>query len=543
MLTTRWTLFIATMAILAALQLWMRPLLPVDETRYLAVAWEMWQRGDFLVPYLNGEPYSHKPPMLFWLIHGVWTLFGVSELAARLIFPLIGLLVIWLTVALAKKLWPGKIASENEVSRTTGLQSLVPWLLFGGLFWMNFYTLVQFDLLLSLAALIAWHGILDVEERPLRGWLITGCAMGAGIIIKGPVILVPVLPALLLAPWWQASRYSYLKWYSGAFMATLAGAAIALAWAIPAGLAGGAEYREAIFWGQSAGRVLNSFAHRNPWWSYLLWLPLMWLPWLLWPALFRAVQRAWKTGLDPGMRFCLAVVLPALLVFSLVSGKQGKYLLPLFPLIALLLARILANLNVPAHGFSLRFAGSLMAAIGITLLVLSWRHNELDWPGTLSPVWGAGLLVAGAIVFRIRIKPLVTAVQAAALGMIFSSVIIYLAIVPAARAGFDLQDISTKLSQLQKQGAPIAWLGKYHGQFHFPGRLLQRIEPVDNSEAVSDWLKKNSGGYLLVNYKTLPISLPENLFQQRYRGGWVVLWPAGRLTEQPGWLDDLRRNA
>ena len=27
-----------------------RPLMPVDETRYLAVAWEMWLRGDFLVP-------------------------------------------------------------------------------------------------------------------------------------------------------------------------------------------------------------------------------------------------------------------------------------------------------------------------------------------------------------------------------------------------------------------------------------------------------------------------------------------------------------
>ncbi|HBT43825.1 MAG TPA: glycosyltransferase, partial [Rhodospirillaceae bacterium] len=44
--------------LLIAVTLTARPLLPVDETRYLAVAWEMWQRGDFLVPYLNGEPYS-----------------------------------------------------------------------------------------------------------------------------------------------------------------------------------------------------------------------------------------------------------------------------------------------------------------------------------------------------------------------------------------------------------------------------------------------------------------------------------------------------
>ena len=46
-----------------------RPVLPIDETRYLSVAWEMWLRGDFLVPHLNGEPYSHKPPLLFWLMN------------------------------------------------------------------------------------------------------------------------------------------------------------------------------------------------------------------------------------------------------------------------------------------------------------------------------------------------------------------------------------------------------------------------------------------------------------------------------------------
>ncbi|TIM05057.1 hypothetical protein [Mesorhizobium sp.] len=45
-----------------------RPILPIDETRYLAVAWEMFSRQDFLVPTLNFEPYFHKPPLLFWLI-------------------------------------------------------------------------------------------------------------------------------------------------------------------------------------------------------------------------------------------------------------------------------------------------------------------------------------------------------------------------------------------------------------------------------------------------------------------------------------------
>ena len=35
-----------------------RPLLPIDETRYASVAWEMFTHGSWLVPHLNGAPYS-----------------------------------------------------------------------------------------------------------------------------------------------------------------------------------------------------------------------------------------------------------------------------------------------------------------------------------------------------------------------------------------------------------------------------------------------------------------------------------------------------
>ena len=56
-----------------------RPLTPIDETRYIGVAWEMWLRGDFLVPFKNGAPYSHKPPLMIWLYQAGWAIFGVNE--------------------------------------------------------------------------------------------------------------------------------------------------------------------------------------------------------------------------------------------------------------------------------------------------------------------------------------------------------------------------------------------------------------------------------------------------------------------------------
>jgi len=369
--STHWLELLVAVVALAAIQLWLRPLLPVDETRYLSVAWEMWSRGDFLVPYLNGEAYSHKPPLLFWLIQGLWAVFGVSALSARLLMLGLSLLALWLSALLARRLWP----QQADIAG-----ALTPWLLLGGLFWQNFFTLIQFDLLLVIAALVAWLGLLNVPQKPLRGWVQVGVALGFGVLAKGPVIFLPVLPVALLAPWWLTGQSQrWLSWYTGLAGAIVLAAVIALAWAIPAGIAGGDTYREAIFWGQSAGRVVDSFAHRSPWWTYLWLLPVMWLPWLIWPALWKAV---WQLGKpvrwDRGVRFCLAVLVPALLLFSLVSGKQGKYLLPLFPVLAALLARALSECwrLRPEQKFRLRFVAVLLAITGLLLVCPGGRTGR-----------------------------------------------------------------------------------------------------------------------------------------------------------------------
>ncbi|HKQ31251.1 MAG TPA: hypothetical protein VJS66_08205, partial [Burkholderiales bacterium] len=80
-------IWIGLWALLAAASLIVRNLWPNDETRVLGIAWEMWSRRSFLVPYLNGQPELH-PPFLFWLIHAGWSVFGVAEWWARLVAPL-----------------------------------------------------------------------------------------------------------------------------------------------------------------------------------------------------------------------------------------------------------------------------------------------------------------------------------------------------------------------------------------------------------------------------------------------------------------------
>ncbi len=480
-----------------------RPLLPVDETRYLAVAWEMWQRGDFLVPYLNGEPYAHKPPLLFWLIQAGWALFGVSETWGRLVAPLVSLASLCLAAALARALWPEARAALA-----------VPWLLFGTLVWTVFFTLTQFDMLLVFCVLLGALGLWQAAGGQGRGWLWLTLALGLGLLAKGPVILLHLLPLALAAPLWAGRpARGWAGWYGRVGLALAGGAAMVLAWAIPAAIAGGPEYREAIFWGQTAHRVVDSFAHRQPFWWYLPVFPLMLLPWLAWPRLWAPVLDPAQRGTRP-VRFLLTWLVLVLAGFSLVSGKQVKYLLPLLPA-ALLLAG-LGWSRLPARPARAWPALLLLLATGMALLLLP-RLGHAPWMAAVDGRWGA---IALALAVPLAFLPLgswgrlraVTAASALAL------VLLHLAVVRAAAPAYDLAPLARELARLQAAGVPLAHVGKYHGQFHFLGRLTRPIAEVPEWEAL-DWARAHPEGYLVLQFSHWQGARPARLaWLQDYRG-------------------------
>ena len=117
------------------------------------------------------------------------------------------------------------------------------------------------------------HSLLKMVRHGLvaKYWLLLGVAMGGGVLTKGPVILLHVLPVALLTPWCMKPEWLQIRWkqwYQSIGMAVVMGAGIALSWAIPAANAGGDAYRDAIFLGQTSGRIVDSFAHKLPWWWY-----------------------------------------------------------------------------------------------------------------------------------------------------------------------------------------------------------------------------------------------------------------------------------
>jgi 4-amino-4-deoxy-L-arabinose transferase-like glycosyltransferase len=330
---------LAAYAVLVGVGMLLRPLLPVDETRYATVAWEMWTRGEWLLPQLNGLPYDHKPPLLFWLIHLGWAVFGVNDWWPRLIGPLLTVFDGALLALLAQRLWPERAP----------LRWLVPALFLGTWMVALYSTGPMFDMLLLACVLGAWLALWRAASTGgLAAFALFAACTGAGVLAKGPVALMYTLPLALSAPWWCAGprRIAVGPWSARVALALLAGLLIPLLWIAAVAHLADQEFLRRVLIDQTADRISGRIGHGRPWYWYLERLPLLAMPWLFWPPAWRAWARLRVSWREPALRFAVLGAAIPLLLFSLVGGKQLHYMLPLVALAALLTARLL--LEVPA---------------------------------------------------------------------------------------------------------------------------------------------------------------------------------------------------
>jgi 4-amino-4-deoxy-L-arabinose transferase-like glycosyltransferase len=466
-----------------------RTSLPVDETRYLAVAWEMWQRGDFLVPFRNGEAYSHKPPLLFWLIHAGWAIFGVNELTPRLVSPLCALGTVWMTSRIAKTLWPDAPWRGESAA----------WIALGAMLFVVFAQMLMFDTLLAFCVSIGVLGLATAAQGRARGFALLALSIGLGVLAKGPVVLLHLLPAALLAPaWLRRAPMRWSRWYLGVVLAILGGAAIALAWAIPAGLRGGQAYRDAIFWGQTAHRMVDSFAHRRPFWWYLPMLPILLAPWLVWMPLWRGLRNA-SIYADPGVRLAALMALFTLAAFSFISGKQVHYLVPQVSSFALLAAFALDRQQPAGRPWA-----AMAGLVAIAAAVLALPHVKLP-PNlaalhALSPLWTLPFLALTAwLGWSPRTPQRQVPVMAAIATLTFAAAL--LVFIRAMSDAYDVGPMARRIAELQAAGRPVANDGVYHAQYQFAGRLDRPVTELETHEEAEQWIAAHPHGVVIMYFR------------------------------------------
>lgn len=326
-----------------------------DEGRYAQIPREMLESGEWIVPTLQGEPYLDKPPLFYWLVMCSYAVFGYHDWAARLIPAL----------AVHGTLLAAFFFGRRTLGDRAGLWGTMVLLaapLFAGM-----GRLLVLDGLLTLWVTIGLGaGFLALQgNRPRRGWwLLAAAACGLGILTKGPVAVVLVLP-----PLWLHRRLSGQGTWSGwrewlMFVAVILALNLpwygALCWRLP-------NFAKYFFWEHNVVRFLQPFDHERPVWFYI---PIVGVGWLsgtlLGVPFFRFLNSEQEGEHRPAsLGFWLLAGGWCLLFFSLAGCKLPTYILPAFPPLSLAVGGCLAH----GRARSLRWAqGVIGSCLAVTLL-------------------------------------------------------------------------------------------------------------------------------------------------------------------------------
>ncbi|MCZ6669905.1 MAG: glycosyltransferase family 39 protein, partial [Acidobacteria bacterium] len=321
----------------------LRDLWNPDEPRYAEVSREMVVLNDYLVPHLNGEIYAEKPPLFFWL-SAFFQALGFGVRAGRIVTAFAVMGTLFLTWALARLWFPPPTPLLSVLILATAFQFL----------WLGRVGVL--DVPLGFFILMAVYGF--CRFRRDGGWwavLFYG-GMGLATLTKGPVgILIICLGAISVAMFTEAPRRGrtlHILW--GAPLT----AAIICAWLIPASIQGGPEYRNIILFQQNIGRMVSSWSHARPWYYYFTTLPVHFFPWCLFvPWALVWLWRKGKTYCGGGGRCMILWFCLGFLAFSIISGKRGRYLIPLLPALAICVAVFLDAVARSAAAGKLRVWG------------------------------------------------------------------------------------------------------------------------------------------------------------------------------------------
>lgn len=503
----RWGIF--PVWLLLTTSIFFRTPIPIDETRYLSVAWEMWLRNDFWVPYLNGQTYSHKPPLLFWLFQLGWSIFGVNEWWPRLVGPLCALINLLMVRNLASKLWPEE--------RTIALQA--PWILISSLLWTLFATSTMFDTLLSGCVLLGMMGLVEAAKgKTFKGWSYFALGLGLGLLAKGPVIFLHVLPTATLAFFWHKPNKAS-AWFSQLILASLGGCAIALCWALPAAAAGGEEYASAILWHQTADRTVGTKIHARSFFWYMIFLPLIFFPWISWPRVWQRIKLT-NLASDWGLRFCGIWLLATFVIFSWLPSKQLHYLIPMLPAFALMVARLFSQWDGPRRLVPELIPALCLVVAGIFLSLLPKIPglSTLQWVQGVEPYWGMSIISIGLMLAAWTVYTRQLTVISLSASIVVSIFVGFIFFFKYTGLQYNIRPSALKVKAFQEQGTPVAFVGDYQGQFNFLGRLTEALPVIKPTQAV-DWSQQHPGGYLISLEKNQP---QHAAYVQPHREYWLI---------------------
>ncbi|QBX36640.1 glycosyltransferase family 39 protein [Brevundimonas sp. S30B] len=362
------------------------PPLDRDESRYAQATAQMLETGDFVDIRFQDDPRWKKPVGIYWLQAVAVSV--TSSVEARDIGPyrlpsLLGaMLAAWAAA------WAGGALFGRRAGFLAGA-------ILGATFLLSTEAgIAKTDAFLCGSVTLAMAGLARIYmstragERPQRlHKLLFWLGLGASILIKGPIGLIVIAPAILaLSIWDRDIRWlGKLGWGWGLPLTAL----IVGPWAIAITIAtDGGFWREAIG-GDLAPKIAGAHESHGAWpGTYLLLAPLLFFPaTLLLPA---AISTAWSRRAEPAVRFLICWLVPAWLIFELAPTKLAHYTLPTFGALALLAA---AALTQPIGRIS-RWSGAGLMAFASVVICLITVYGLTEFGTSTAQTWATVTIVS-----------------------------------------------------------------------------------------------------------------------------------------------------
>jgi 4-amino-4-deoxy-L-arabinose transferase-like glycosyltransferase len=524
-----------------------------DEPRALQIAEEMrsFEHGPegLVLLHLNGEVYTQKPPLYYWLAVAAGAPGGrVSELAARLPSALAGIFVAWLTIHFGTRL----LGSGSGVLGAAILVTVYEF--------AHLARRVQFDVLLTAFELGAFASFWWLDRglgRPRLYQALLHLCLGLAVLTKGPVgFLIPALTIVAFLLWERRPRDLARVFPLWGFVLSLGPG---LVWISVATALAPEGYAATAVGENVFGRFFAGTSHARPFYYYLLVFPQEFLPWTLaWPAIFvigrrqvfakgadASTQRAW--------RFLLAGIAVSLVFFSLSSGKRGLYQLPIFPATALLTAdALLVWLAGRAHlpraftiGAALVIAlllglgvEGIAAGLGRPLLLPAEQVAELRAPLLLA--FGCGLVgiacaALAALVVGVRNRFSVPAFPAFAAGTLAAvELAVFLLLYPALEPTTTLRPTALAAAEHTPEGGRIGLLGNramVGGLAYYGGR---RVAELRTPEDVERFFAEGGGALVLKRRKLERLEMPLEIVHRARSGRRELVVVTPKTDGDPG---------
>jgi 4-amino-4-deoxy-L-arabinose transferase-like glycosyltransferase len=378
-----------------------------DEGFYAEAAREMVETNDWLTPRFNYEDRWQKPALYYWLTAATYLLTGPTETAARLWAAVSGIGLVLLTWA---------------VSRQWMLDERSAWLAGAivatcyGYFAMARASLPDLPLAFCVT-LTVFAATRAAEAREHSSVWMAGAGLAAalGFLFKGPVAVV--VPAIVVLPIWWRERRSLTIRPRDVGVGLLVFVLVGLPWYAAMALKHGTEYLQSFFIGDNFERfATDRFNDPRPFWFYAPIVIGGMMPWaaylLVLPARFSVALLRRQAGLAAiEWRLLLWAGMP-LVFFTLSVGKQPRYILPVLPPLAILLAQSIvsriedAQRRPDGDRRDLRVAAWLTAAMFAGLAAVLFRDRPLfitTYPALTAASIG-GLLAAAAWLAAISMR-------------------------------------------------------------------------------------------------------------------------------------------